>query len=336
MKIFVSRDVRALFMTVAAAFAVFIAVCAASTAKIIPIVGAVILCAAVGALLYGFLLRRSKLLEAAETKITEYIYGGHSARIECDGEGELNRLFHRVNTLSAVLDAHLDREQAQKLFLKDTIADISHQLKTPLAALSVYTGIMQSEPDNADTVRRFSDLSERELERIETLVQSLLKITKLDSGTMRFSKRRVNIGELTEEIILSGDGALTLLCDREWMTEALGNIVKNALDHTSRGGTICIEQRRAASSVQVIIRDDGSGIHPEDLPHIFKRFYRSRFSQDTAGIGLGLPLAKAIVEAHVGTIEAASELGRGSVFTLTFAPAPELNGQNVVDIPSLS
>lgn len=351
MKIFVSRDVRALFMTVAVAFAVFIAVCAASTAKIIPIVGAVILCAAVGALLYGFLLRRSKLLEDAEAKITEYIYGGHSARIECDGEGELNRLFHRVNTLSAVLDAHLDREQAQKLFLKDTIADISHQLKTPLAALNVYTGIMQGEPDNEDTVRRFSDLSERELERIETLVQSLLKITKLDSGTMRFSRRRVNIGELAEavkkrfeyrlaeegkEIILSGDGALTLLCDREWLTEALGNIVKNALDHTSRGGTICIEQRRAASSVQVIIRDDGSGIHPEDMPHIFKRFYRSRFSQDTAGIGLGLPLAKAIVEAHGGTIETTSELGRGGVFTLTFAPAPELTGQNTVDIPSLS
>ena len=168
---------------------------------------------------------------------------------------------------------------------------------------------------------------------------------------MKFSKHRMNIGALTEavkkrfeyrlagegkEIILSGDGALTLLCDREWMTEALGNIVKNALDHTSRGGTICIEQRRAASSVQVIIRDDGSGIHPEDMPHIFKRFYRSRFSQDTAGIGLGLPLAKAIVEEHGGTIEATSELGRGSVFTLTFAPAPELNGQNAVDIPSLS
>lgn len=294
MKIFVSRDVRALFMTVAAAFAVFIAVCAASTAKIIPIVGAVILCAAVGALLYGFLLRRSKLLEDAEAKITEHIYGGHSARIECDGEGE---------------------------------------------------------PDNADTVRRFSDLSERELERIETLVQNLLKITKLDSGTMKFSKRQVNIGELTEavkkrfeyrlaeegkEIILSGNGALTLLCDREWMTEALGNIVKNALDHTSRGGIIRIERRCAASSVQVIIRDDGSGIHPEDLPHIFKRFYRSRFSQDTAGIGLGLPLAKAIVEAHGGTIEVSSELGRGSVFTLTFAPKPELTGQNAVDIPSLS
>ena len=88
--------------------------------------------------------------------------------------------------------------------------------------------------------------------------------------------------------------------------------------------------------MQVIIRDDGSGIHPEDLPHIFKRFYRSRFSQDTAVIGLGLPLAKAIVEAHGGTIEAASELGRGSVFTLTFAPAPELTGQNTVDISSLS
>lgn len=121
-----------------------------------------------------------------------------------------------------------------------------------------------------------------------------------------------------KNIILSGDKNLTLVCDRDWLSEAIDNIVKNSLDHTKSGGVITIEQRKAASAVQIIIKDNGSGIHSEDLPHIFKRFYRSRFSQDKTGIGLGLPLAKAIVEAHGGNIEVQSELQKGTVFTITF------------------
>lgn len=261
------------------------------------------------------------------------IDGNRNARIECDEDGELYKLFHKVNHMSAILDAHIEREQTQKVFLKNTIADISHQLKTPLAALNIYTGIMQSEPENTDTVKEFLDLSEKELERTHTLVQNLLKITKLDSGTLEFSKRSENIADITESvkkrfeyrladenkrIILSGDKNLTLVCDRDWLSEAIGNIVKNALDHTKSGGVITIAQRKAASAVQMMIKDNGSGIHPVDLPHIFKRFYRSRFSQDKTGIGLGLPLAKAIIEAHNGNIEVQSEPQKGTVFTITF------------------
>ena len=104
--------------------------------------------------------------------------------------------------------------------------------------------------------------------------------------------------------------------------EAVSNLVKNAFDHTRKGCTIRIEWRTFASIVQIVVLDDGSGIHPEDLPHIFKRFYRSRFpvndSADAQGIGLGLPLAKAVVEAHNGTIEVDSEPGAGTAFTLNF------------------
>ena len=110
---------------------------------------------------------------------------------------------------------------------------------------------------------------------------------------------------------------ITFECDRNWMMEAIGNIVKNALDHTREGNTIEISWKQFASIVQIVIRDNGSGIHPEDLHHIFKRFYRSRFSKNTQGIGLGLPLAKAIVEAHDGTIEVDSELGKGTAFTIS-------------------
>ena len=112
-----------------------------------------------------------------------------------------------------------------------------------------------------------------------------------------------------------------LFCDRDWLGEAIGNIVKNALDHTGKGDTIYIKWTALPSAVQITIKDNGCGIHPEDLHHIFKRFYRSRFSKDTQGIGLGLPLAKAIIEAHGGLIEVESELGIGTSFIMNF-PIP--------------
>ena len=102
------------------------------------------------------------------------------------------------------------------------------------------------------------------------------------------------------------------------MWEAIGNIVKNALDHTENGDTIHIEWRALPSVIQITVKDNGCGIHPEDLHHIFKRFYRSRFSSDRQGLGLGLPLAKAIIEAHGGSIEVDSEPGRGTIFTMNF------------------
>ena len=250
--------------------------------------------------------------------------------------GEFYRLFHSVNALVAVLSAHADNEQREKRFLKNTIADISHQLKTPLAALNIYNGLLQDEAVSPSEVKEFADLSEQELDRIETLVQNLLKITRLDAGSVVLEKKNENVAEMVQDIarqyhyraeqeqkklVLSGSEAVTLWCDRDWMQEAVDNLVKNALDHTKSGDTIQVEWNALPSMVQIKVRDNGSGIHPEDLYHIFKRFYRSRFSQDTQGIGLGLPLAKAVVEAHHGTIEVDSELGKGTTFTLNF-PIP--------------
>ena len=124
--------------------------------------------------------------------------------------------------------------------------------------------------------------------------------------------------------MLSGPEEASLLCDRDWLTEAIDNLVKNALDHTESGDFVRIEWTLRPYAVQICVRDNGSGIHPEDLHHIFKRFYRSRFSKDQQGIGLGLPLAKAIVEAHGGTITVDSEWGRGTAFTLNFPIPTEL------------
>lgn len=272
-------------------------------------------------------------MEQAVSQIHAYLDGDINARIECDNEGELYRLFHSINSLAAVLNAHADNELREKAFLKNTISDISHQLKTPLAALNIYNGLLQDEDVEPSSVKEFADLSEQELDRIEMLVQSLLKITKLDAGSIVIEKDTENVADMMrdielhfayrarqeqKEIILSGSDNVSLLCDRDWLTEAIDNIVKNALDHTESGDMVRITWRELSSAVQITVKDNGCGIHPEDLHHIFKRFYRSRFSKDKQGIGLGLPLAKAIVEAHSGTIEVDSELGKGTIFTMNF------------------
>ena len=124
-----------------------------------------------------------------------------------------------------------------------------------------------------------------------------------------------------KQLVLSGPDDVFLFCDRDWLSEAIDNLVKNALDHTQSDDTIRIEWNALPSAIQIFVKDEGSGIHPEDLYHIFKRFYRSRFSQDTTGAGLGLPLTKAIIEAHGGIIEVDSTLGKGTTFSIYF-PIP--------------
>lgn len=129
---------------------------------------------------------------------------------------------------------------------------------------------------------------------------------------------RFRAGQEEKEIILSGDESIDFVCDRNWLMEAVINIVKNALDHTGNGGTVRIEWKQSASALQIAVKDNGSGIHPEDLYYIFKRFYRSRYSKDTKGIGLGLALAKSIIETHGGTVAVDSELGFGTTFYIVF------------------
>ena len=281
----------------------------------------------------SYFKKQNQVMEQAVSQLQAYLDGDHNARIECDEEGELYRLFHTVNSMAAVLNAHADNELREKEFLKNTISDISHQLKTPLAALNIYNGLLQDGDMELSAVKEFADLSEQELDRIETLVQNLLKITKLDAGAIVLEKTTENVADMMrdielhfayrarqekKEIILSGSDHLSLFCDRDWLNEAIDNIVKNAFDHTESGATIRVAWKELPSGVQIVITDNGCGIHPEDIHHIFKRFYRSRFSKDKQGIGLGLPLAKAIVEAHNGTIEVDSGLGIGTTFTMNF------------------
>lgn len=279
------------------------------------------------------LRHQEQSMENAAHQIAEYILDRRKGGIECSEEGAMYRLFHEVNSLVTMADAHADSERRAKEFLRRTISDISHQLKTPIAALNIYNGILQQETADAATVREFTSLSEQELDRIESLVQSLLKMAQLDAGAITLERSPENVFDLLEhikrqysfraeqegkEIALEGDEQTFFSCDRIWLTEAIGNLVKNALDHTSQGDRIWVRWQQSPCLTQITVEDTGSGIHSEDLYHIFKRFYRSRFSKDTQGVGLGLPLAKSIVEAHQGSIEVHSKLGQGTAFTINF------------------
>ena len=342
MKIFVNKEIKKLFLAVSVIWVAsllltqgFLWLCYQRFSLFLLLVfvlsGGAIL--AVGC---SYFKKQNQVMEQAVSQINAYLDGDHNARIECDDEGELYRLFHTVNSLAAVLNAHADNELREKEFLKNTISDISHQLKTPLAALNIYNGLLQDGDMELSAVKEFADLSEQELDRIETLVQNLLKITKLDAGAIVLEKATENVADMMrdielhfayrarqekKEIILSGSDHLSLFCDRDWLNEAIDNIVKNAFDHTESGATIRVAWKELPSGVQIVITDNGCGIHPEDIHHIFKRFYRSRFSKDTQGIGLGLSLAKAIIEAHGGLIEVESELGIGTSFIMNF-PIP--------------
>ncbi len=174
------------------------------------------------------------------------------------------------------------------------ISDVSHQLKTPLAALKMYDEIMAQENSDKETIHAFSRKSLREIRRVEDVVYTLLKIARLDAGVVRMEKAEENIemllGDVTErfetlaareekEIVLSGKHDVSLYCDALWMSEALGNVVKNALEHTRRGGKIVVSWERTPLLTNIMVEDNGKGIHQEDIHNIFKRFYRSRPGQ---------------------------------------------------------
>ena len=342
MKIFANKEIKKLFLSVSVIWVVSLLLIQGflwlryQQFSLFLLLVSVLAGTSILAVCCSYFRKQNQIMEQAVSQINAYLDGNRNARIECDYEGELYRLFHSVNSLAAVLNAHADNELREKEFLKNTISDISHQLKTPLAALNIYNGLLQDKDIEVSSVKEFADLSEQELDRIETLVQSLLKITRLDAGAIVLEKTAENVADMMrdielhfayrarqekKEIILSGSDHLSLFCDRDWLNEAIDNIVKNAFDHTESGATIRVAWKELPSGVQIVITDNGCGIHPEDIHHIFKRFYRSRFSKDTQGIGLGLPLAKAIIEAHGGLIEVESELGIGTSFIMNF-PIP--------------
>ncbi len=284
-----------------------------------------------------FFSAREQLYEDAGRIIGQFMREDFSQHLPRMDEGCLSRLFGRIDALANALAAENEKAMQARDFLKDTIADISHQLKTPLAALVMYHEIIETEASSdtgsCGSILAFTGKASAALERIEALIRTLLKVTRLDAGAVLFEKQRyllsdvaakavsellVRAKEEKKEILLTGDENVRICCDLQWTGEALGNLVKNALDHTESGGRITLSWEKLPESVRISVADNGSGIQEKDIYHIFKRFYRScEGNPKDSGIGLGLPLAKSIAEGQGGTLSVRSRVSEGSVFTMT-------------------
>ncbi len=283
--------------------------------------------------LYLTELHRNRELWLASDQLRKFMDGDTAVRLADCKEDSLSVLFKEINTMATSLTAYVAKEKQNKEFLKDTISDISHQLKTPLAALLMYNEIIRGEQEGSGVVELFAEKSSRELNRMESLIQSLLKLARLDAKAVELKKKPWFLDAFLKECIaffavrateekktmnLDCEPAAQMLLDEIWMREAVGNIIKNALDHTEAGGQINISCEETAVAIEITIKDNGSGIYPDDIHHIFKRFYRSRYLKDRQGVGIGLPLSRMIVERHGGTVTVDSEPGCGAQFHLIF------------------
>lgn len=284
-----------------------------------------------------FFRRRERTYEEAQQVIAQYTENLFERHLPTGQAGTLCQLFGNIEQLAQSLQAKSAMEHRTKIFLRDMISHISHQLKTPLAALSMYMEIISEESGNADTVAVFTQKSLQSLERMEQLIHLLLKMARLDSGTIIFEKRTCLLSEVAEQAVedllerakqedkiirIQGPPEKTIFCDQEWTKQALGNLVKNALDHTEAGGIIKVSWEGTSAISRLTVEDNGRGIAPEDIHHIFKQFYRGNASRDRQGTGLGLSLAKSIVEGQGGNLSVQSHPGEGSVFCMTFLADP--------------
>ena len=282
----------------------------------------------------AFLLQRERQYEEAVKIIEAFQMGETERRLPGNDTGGIYRLFSSVNRLATAFCAREEAAQKAKDFLKDMVSDISHQLKTPLAALNMYMEIMM---EDKDAVEFFGEKALLSLERMERLTGNLLKIVRLDAKTISFEKKPCDVGGLVKDaaegfitraekegkqLFLEGEETI-LNCDRNWTEEAVSNLIKNALDHTDEGDFVKISWEKSPVMIRISVEDNGSGISEEDIYHIFKRFYRSS-SSSSGGSGLGLPLAKAIVEEQGGSLTVSSQEGQGSVFVISFSYVTEL------------
>lgn len=277
-----------------------------------------------------FFFVREKVYAEAEAMVRKFTEGDFSGNLSYLEEGRLYQLLGSVDHLAKALAAQGEMAGRAKEFLKDTISDISHQLKTPLAALEMYHEIIAAEPENTETVQKFTGKASEALMRMEQLILVLLKITRLDAGAVAFEKKDHLVGDVVKrgieeltvraqregkEIRLSGRDSVKVNCDLPWTGEALGNLVKNALDYTKEGAEIGISWEELAGTVRISVTDNGEGIGEEMFYHMFKRFYRVGKGN---GVGLGLPLAKSVMEGQGGMLSAHNIPGGGAAFVMTF------------------
>lgn len=259
------------------------------------------------------------------------LHGERNLNFTSYQEGELAILANEVEKLLWRLTEQSDNLLKEKRYLSDSLADISHQLRTPLTSLHLLLTRLQEAEDEREK-RRLAYEGAQLLGRVDWLVNALLKISKIDAGTAVFAKERVDAEALVEKaleplsipmelweqaVVREMEDRAGFTGDAAWTVEALGNILKNCMEHTGQGGTLWIRASENYLYTEFQIEDNGSGIDPEDLPHLFERFYKGKNASDSS-VGIGLALSRMIVCAQNGTLKAENRAEGGARFTMRF------------------
>lgn len=270
-------------------------------------------------------------------EINEYIKQinnkNYILKIEENDNGELSKLRNELYKTTVLLKETAEISEKEKENLSTAIADISHQLKTPLTSIRIMLDNIQDDPDMEKEVREdFLIEISKQIDWISSLVVALLKIAKFDAGTIKMENNEINAKNLIDnivsnlailmelkniEIITNVDEKATFIADYKWQQEALTNILKNAIEHSKHNSRIYITVENTSLFLKIIIKDEGSGIDKEDLKHIFQRFYKTKNSSENS-IGIGLPLAKAIIEQSNGYIKVETKYGEGTSFEVKY------------------
>lgn len=291
----------------------------------------VLLTGSIGAGLFlWFTKKRLDAISNLSGQVDQILHGEYPAHLIPDEEGELAILSSELSKMTLRLREQAERLEDDKRFLQNSLADISHQLRTPLTSLRMIVPRLaqehQSEGQRQANLHKAEDL----LERTQWLIASLLKIARLESGTVQFAKEPIPAQALVSqalepmEILMDlkdlhlhcsiPEGA-SLMGDRLWTVEAVGNVLKNCVEHCVAGGILEIQCRENPIYTELVIGDNGSGFAPGDLPHLFDRFYRgSNAGKESAGIGLHL--SRMILARQNGTIRADNRPSGGAQFTI--------------------
>lgn len=283
------------------------------------------------------ILSYNKKREEKISDINSYIgkvnSGNYELKIDENGEDELTKLRNELYKTTVLLRETAENSEKEKTNLSNSLTDISHQLKTPLTSIRIMIDNIQNNPDMDEKTRNefIEDIS-KQIDWISSLVISLLKLAKFDAGSIVMRDEEINVKKLIQNIISNLailidikdikieeniSEQITLFADYNWQLEALTNIIKNCVEHSFDGGKIKIEAESNSVFTKIIIADEGEGIEKKDLNRIFERFYKSAKSSENS-IGIGLALAKTIIEKERGYIKVESEVGKGTKFEIKY------------------
>lgn len=267
--------------------------------------------------------------------MTDYVYNSSEGKNfpmkNSNQDGQIGLLKSELIKMTNILKEKVELLNKEKIFLNNTISDISHQLKTPMTSLIILNDLMYENLPK-ETKIEFLDKIKNQLSRMEWLIKSMLKLSKVEAKVIDFKEEKVLIKELINKslapslipielkninISIEGDESSSYKGDIDWSCEALVNIIKNCVEHTNCNGKIHIKYEENPIYSEIIIRDTGEGIDKCDLPHIFKRFYKGKTSKDDS-VGIGLAMAKSIIESQNGDIYVKSEKNKGTEFNIVF------------------